>query len=351
MLSARAMPGRPAGEPRHLAGAAAPPAGGYDADIIILSLDRPDETVAAIRSALAQHGVSRHLTVVDQGSRPATLERLAAVMEGRSDCTLIALHRNRGVAGGRNHATAFGHGRIVVALDNDAEFASPTTVAEAVAVLDHEPGLGAIGFRIRAFCTGGDDDSSWGYPPRLRPRAGEIFDATTFVGAGHAIRRAAWDDAGGYDEVLFFCWEEFDFCLRAIARGWTIRYRGDIAVLHKVSPQRRVAWSSTRWFYYVRNRLYIERKHGAGWLAMTPRIAGYAMRGLRNGLLRQTWHGIAAGIRLARRTECTPLPAAALDYLARTDAAHRGTLLGRLRDEVLPSFPAAPSVPAVPLVR
>ena len=91
---------------------------------------------------------------------------------------------------------------------------------------------------------------------------GGRFDAVTFVGAGHAIRRAAWQDAGGYDEALFFCWEEYDFCLRAITRGWRIRYCGDLVVHHKASRARRVTWSGRRWFHFVRNRLYIERKYG-----------------------------------------------------------------------------------------
>lgn len=331
----------PIAGPHHVAGAAGPP-GQYDADIILLALDRPDETIAAIRSALSQTGVSRHVIVVDQGSRPEHLTRIADLVRGRTDCTLVRLDGNRGVAGGRNQATALGHGRVVIALDNDAEFATPRTAADAVAALDGAPELAAIGFRILAFGHGADDHSSWGYPPRLRPHAGAIFDATTFVGAGHAIRRAAWDAAGPYDEALFFCWEEYDFCLRAIALGWMIRYRGDIAVLHKVSPQQRVTWSSTRWYYYVRNRLYIERKHGGGWLAVAPRLAGYALRGLRNGLSRQTLHGITAGIRLARRAEIAPLPPSARAYLARTDGVHRGGLLGRLRDEVLPALSAAP---------
>ena len=101
-----------------------------------------------------------------------------------------------------------------------------------------DPTLAAIGCRILLGSSDADDMSSWGYPSSLLPRAGKSFDTVTFVGAGHAIRRAAWD---GYDEALFFCWEEFDFCLRAIERGWRIRYRGDIAVHHKVSPERRVA--------------------------------------------------------------------------------------------------------------
>ncbi len=233
---------------------------------------------------------------------------------------------------------------MIVVIDNDAEFAGPSTAAEAVAALDADPALGAIGFRILAHATGGDDPSSWGYPPRLKPHSAASFDSTTFVGAGHAIRRAAWEDAGGYDETLFFCWEEFDFCLRAIARGWTIRYRGDIAVRHKVSPHRRVAWSSTRWFYYVRNRLAIERRYGASWPSMAPRAAGYLLRGLRNGLPGQTLRGMAAAVRLSWGAPVQPLDAAARRYLARADAAHRGHLASRLRDEILSALPR----PALP---
>jgi GT2 family glycosyltransferase len=93
-------------------------------------------------------------------------------------------------------------------LDNDAAFDTHATLAAAVAALDRDPGLGAIGFRILVDATGTDDLLSWGYPRSLLARAGEVFDAAPFVGAGHAIRRAAWEAAGGYDEALFFCWEE-----------------------------------------------------------------------------------------------------------------------------------------------
>ncbi len=68
---------------RHVAGAADPPAGDYDADVVILSLDRAAETAAAIQSALAQTGVSRHVFIVDQGSRPDALAHLAGIVAGR----------------------------------------------------------------------------------------------------------------------------------------------------------------------------------------------------------------------------------------------------------------------------
>ena len=229
---------------RWVAGARCPPDEPYDADIVILALDRSAETEAAIASALAQTGLRRHVVVLDQGSAPATLARFAAVIEDRSDITLLAAERNLGVAGGRNLASSFGHGRAIVGLDNDAEFASTTTAADLVAALDAAPDVAAIGCRIVTYATGEDDLSSWGYPRALLSRSGDCFDAITFVGAGHAISRTAWDAAGGYDPALFFCWEEFDFCMRAIALGWRVRYRGDLVVRHKVAADNASAQKS-----------------------------------------------------------------------------------------------------------
>jgi GT2 family glycosyltransferase len=324
---------------QHIAGAARPPPGPYDADVVILALDRAAETEQAIASALAQRGVRRHVLVVDQGSSEANLARLAACVAGRDDATLVRLERNWGVAGGRNRGTALGRGRAVVALDNDAEFADADTLARAVAALDDDPRLAAIGLRIVTFADGSDDLSSWGYPPGLLARAGESFDAVTFVGAGHAIRRQAWDEAGGYDDALFFCWEEFDFCLRAIDRGWRVRYRGDIVIRHKVSGERRFAWGGTRWFYFVRNRLYIGRKSGESWAALAPRFAAYLVKGLRNGVAGQTLRALPAAVAMARAAPSRRLSAAARDYLARNDAAHRGSGFARLRREVLAALP------------
>jgi GT2 family glycosyltransferase len=114
---------------RHVAGAERPPEAEYDADVVILALDRAEETVAAIHSALNQTGVSRHVIVVDQGSRPEALALLADTVRGRTDASLFALDRNHGVPGGRNLGTNLGHGRLVVGLDNDAELASPDLLA------------------------------------------------------------------------------------------------------------------------------------------------------------------------------------------------------------------------------
>lgn len=328
---------------RLIAGAAGPPAGVYDADVVILALERREETLAAIRSALAQTGVSRHVVIIDQGSTAETLGRFAGLVRDRPDATLVALDRNLGVAGGRNLGASVGHGRVIAAIDNDAEFATADTLAGMVAALDADPVVAVVACRIVQHATGADDLSSWGYPASLLTHAGSEFDTVTFVGAGHAIRRTAWQEAGGYDATLFFCWEEYDFALRVIARGWRLRYHGNLVIRHKVSAEQRVAWPDRRWFQFVRNRLYIGRKYGASWIELAPRIAAYLLKGLRNGWARPTVRAIVAAIRLDAGVTRIALPFAARRYLRQHDVAHRGAWLHRLVHEVLVRVPAQPA--------
>ncbi|HWB51565.1 MAG TPA: glycosyltransferase [Stellaceae bacterium] len=275
-----------------------------DADVIILSWNRADDVIAAIASALEQEGVTRRVLVVDQGSTPEDAACVEAFVRDHPDVSLRLLEQNVGVAGGRNIATAMGHGRYVVALDSDAVFADRTALAAAVAQLDTNPGLAAIGFRIVNFFTGENDALSWDYPGR---HPDERFRTTRFIGAGHAIRRAAFEAAGGYDARLFFCQEELDLCYRMLNLGYRIEYVPDIAVRHKVSPDQRVAWERGRYFFTVRNALYTSYKFGVPLSRLGLGAAAFFVRGIANGVGGAALRGIAAAMRMsaayARSTE------------------------------------------------
>jgi len=318
-----------------------PEAGGYDADIVILSLGRAVETEAAIRSALAQTGLARHVIVFDQGSDSPTLARFVALIAGRADALLATADKNLGVAAGRNRATALGHGQIILALDNDATFADETVARRALDLMAGEPALAVLGFRIMNAEGRDEDHASWGYPDALRPRASERFAAATFVGAGHAIRRCSWEALGGYDSALFFTWEEFDFALRAIAAGWRILHAGDLAVHHKLATAGRVTWQETRWFLFVRNRLYIARKWQTPFPVLLLRAAAYALKSQRIGLLSQGLSGIGAGLRMPLAAPPRRLPIAAREYLRISDHAWRGGPFARLRREVWAALPSS----------
>jgi len=305
----------------------------YDVDIIILSLDRLPETQAAIRSAMAQRGVTFHVTVLDQGSDHEALQTLIQTFARSRDLAIYASQNNLGVADGRNLASSLGHGQVIVALDNDAVFQGDWVAARAMRSFRRNPDLGALGFAVLAADGVQPDLGSWGYPMQLLKRFRDRFDTTTFVGAGHAIRRVTWQAAGGYDPAFFFTWEEYDFCLSAIALKWRIRYDGSLAVVHNVSPAARISWNNTRLTYFVRNRLLISRKWGASRLGLLPRIALYVFRGLLSRRMAAT----LAGIRAAWFAELLPsrrMPVEMRKYLHLHETRHRGSWLNQLRHEL-----------------
>src|SRR3546814_14502530 len=99
--------------------------------------------------------------------------------------------------------------------------------------MNGDPSLAAAGFRIINHFTGEDDWGSWCYPPELKPSADESFYAVQFCGCGHAIRRSAFEQVGGYEEDLFFIGEEIDLAYRMLNRGYRIKYLPEIRVRHK----------------------------------------------------------------------------------------------------------------------
>jgi GT2 family glycosyltransferase len=267
-----------------------------DVDVIILSWNRPDDVLAAISSALEQRGVARRVLIVDQGSEPQNIARLERFVADEPDVELKKLDENTGVAGGRNIATRMGGGRYVVALDSDAVFADPEALARAVAHLDANPALGAIGFRIENYFTGQNDALSWDYPGH---KPDEPFPTTRFIGAGHAIRRAAFDAAGGYDARLFFCQEELDLCYRILNLGFHIEYFPDVAVRHKVSPDHRVAWDKGRYFFTVRNALYTSYKFGVPLPRLCLGAMAFLARGAFNGVAGSALRGLFDAVSLS----------------------------------------------------
>lgn len=319
-------------------------------DIIILSMNRADDTIAAIASALEQDGVPVKVWVLDQGSDPENLAKLEAFCAGKA----VHLERsavNLGVPGGRNAVTALGNAPYVIALDNDAIFADPLTAKRAADYLDTHRDIAVIGFQILNHTTGEIDEYSWGYPKALRPRWNDEFDTMKFIGAGHAIVRSHFEDVGAYDADIFFALEELDLCYRLINRGFRIRYVPSVKVFHKVSPELRVSWDGGRYYYLVRNRLYIFGKYGTSLPSIAFYALGYLVKGFLNGVGFQALRAIKdAAIMLwrfksAHRADpLYRLSPRAKDYIARNETHYRGSLWRRVQRELLAKLPSQHTV-------
>lgn len=309
-------------------------------DVVILSWNRTRDTLAAARSANEQEGVDVSVWVVDQGSEDECLARLRRE-SGTGEFVLVELGHNHGVAGGRNIGMKLGKAPWVVCLDNDAEFESRGALAHVARSFAGDSSLGAIGFRIRNYFTGHDDPSCWVYPRPLKTESDRRFPAARYCGAGHALRREALERTSLYDENLFFYWEELDLSYQMIDAGYSIVYDPEVVVLHKVSPEARTNWSKDRFYYLVRNALYLDFKYYASIHRLLLRAAGYLVKGTRNRVPSQVVKAYRDAFRL-----CLGLsPSRALlskdarEYVHRYDTLPRGSMLHRVRDEVLERLP------------
>lgn len=308
-------------------------------DVIVLSWNRLESTLETIDSALAQERVGPHVWIVDQGSDSACVEalRLRAVEDSR--LTLIELAENVGIPGGRNRAIQPGRAAVIVSIDNDAVFETSADLAYVAKRFEEDPQLGAIGFRVVTYQTGEDDRLSWAYPRSLRAQRDTAFVTTRFAGGAHAVRREAWERTRGYDESLFFYWEELDLSYQLIEAGYRIEYDPTVRIRHKVDPNRRVEWSSGRFYYLVRNALYIDWKYYRSLRRVAARAVGYQLKGAYNGLLSQALRGAVDAVSMALRHNASPLSQHARSYISAHDDRHRGRLIDRIRTEVLERLP------------
>jgi GT2 family glycosyltransferase len=311
-------------------------------DVVILSWNRIDDTVECLEGLFRQQRIIANITLVDQGSHLETLRRLRKYQSRDASVRLIEVGRNVGVAAGRNIGMRAGNAAIIMSIDNDAIFASSTALYDAVKRFQDSPAIGALGFRVETDKLGELDLGSWVYPKSLLRRQYEPFLATRFCGAGHAIRRSAYEKTAGYDERLFFYWEELDLSYQLIQNGYSISYEPSVFVRHKVSAQKRTNWQDKRFYYLVRNALYLDWKYFGSRSKLAALAAGYLIKGSYNRVIKQAVAGIRDGLRMAGKLSAADrviLSPTAMAYIQANDLRHRGNILQRVKREVLTPLP------------
>lgn len=310
-------------------------------DVILLSWNRQDDTIQTIENILEQRGVLPLIWIVDQGSDQACLEAIRDIAK-HPQVSLYEAGRNLGIAGGRNQAMKMGEAAFIFSIDNDAVFNEPDTLFRIVQRFQSQPQLGAIGCRIINYYTGQYDRLSWVYPRQLFDRQHESFLTTRFAGGAHALRRTALKATHLYDEQLFFYWEELDLSNQLIEAGFNIIYEPDCVVCHKVNPDERVQWTNNRFYYLVRNALYLDYKYYRSSRRFIILASGYVVKGSFNAVPGQVFRGVTDAIKMIRRHGKTfppPLSHRARDYIYQHELKYRGSFLTRVRREVFEKLP------------
>jgi GT2 family glycosyltransferase len=218
--------------------------------VVVVNYRQWPRTADLVRQLLASAAARRgdaEVLIVDNHSPPHPAARRLRRMAG------VSVRRwgaNRGFACAVNEGCRLSQGEWFLLLNPD------TTPADGFldGVLDladrlteYEPRAGIVGFHLRN-ADGSQQLSSGPFPSlrstlwrlllprRLRkyqpPRAAVRCRVPWATGCCLLLRRACIADLGGLDEQFFLYYEDVDLCLRARARGWSVWYEPNLAVVH-----------------------------------------------------------------------------------------------------------------------
>jgi glycosyltransferase involved in cell wall biosynthesis len=176
----------------------------------------------ALGSVLAEREPALEVIAVDDGSTdagPAIVARLA-----RGDGRVVAL-ASGGVGIARALALAAGaaRGELLARMDAD-DVSLPGRFAAQAALLDADPGLGAVGARVEAFPDEAVGEGTRHYLAWMNAlitpadHARDLFVESPLCHPSVMLRRAALERAGGYVDVPWP--EDYDLWLRLHAAGY-----------------------------------------------------------------------------------------------------------------------------------
>ena len=201
-------------------------------------------------ASLARAAPEAEVVLVDDAGSDGTAEAAAAA---HPRLRLVCLPEPAGFTRAANRGLAAAGGELLLLLNSDTE-----VEAEGLAALRArfaaEPRLGAAGAALHY--PGGAPQWSGGREPtllwlfalasgaprllgrlplyrRLKPPGAAGGGAVDWVtGAALALRRAAWEEVGPFDERFRFYAQDLDLCVRLRAAGWEVALLPDFRVLH-----------------------------------------------------------------------------------------------------------------------
>jgi GT2 family glycosyltransferase len=160
------------------------------------------------------------LIIIDDGSRDkatqSALEAICADATQRGLPLQVLRQHNQGLASARNAALAAATGTFISFIDGD-DLVEPAFYELAVALLEREPGVGAVSAWAELFGDG-VPDGFWNAPQPELPLL--LIENQVIVPA--VTRTALLRSLGGYDARQLYNYEDWELSVRYLARGHPI---------------------------------------------------------------------------------------------------------------------------------
>lgn len=260
------------------------------------------------------HSSSAEVVVADNGSTDRSLDFLRTQMADR--VKIIELGENFGFAGGYNRALKEVEAQYVVLLNSDVDVPDGW-LDPLIDLLDSDEKIAAVQPKILSFgrpthfeyagASGGFLDSL-GYPfcrgrmiSDCEADTGQYDDQREIFwasGAAFAVRRTAFEAAGGFDELFFAHMEEIDLCWRFRRMGYSIKVCPESRVYH-VGGGTLPVWSPMKSYLNFRNNIAMLYKNLPTWRFASVYFMRMGTDGLRafSYLLTGKWRFAAAVVR------------------------------------------------------
>lgn len=224
---------------------------GKNLTISVLSHNRPELTIRLLRSLARQlDGFEGTVLLTDNASEKFTLEQLRLEAKKlKINVIFQELHRNYGVAGGRNRAAAGAKTDWIMFLDNDIYFErnileqARKTILALNANFFNLPLWDSDKKRIFSFGgqltfqkvsnkvhVGGGSAISQGVDESSAPT--EPFISTFLLGGAAIVSKEHFLDLGGFDDNMFIGFEDLDFSLQLLNKGIAIATIPYLALVH-----------------------------------------------------------------------------------------------------------------------
>ena len=186
---------------------------------IVPTYNRVADVRVAVRTVLAQTVRDVEILVVDDGSTDGTAELLRREFGDRLRCLVKP---NGGVSSARNHGLAAARGAFLAFLDSDDEWL-PRHLEAQLALFDRRPELGMVLTDVVRMDRDRRDYELYRRRDFI-PEDGQVLRWVlrnpSLVPASATLRRAVYEEVGGFDETLRTA-EDLEFHLR-VALRWPI---------------------------------------------------------------------------------------------------------------------------------
>jgi len=213
--------------------------------IVVPVHNRAALTQRCLDAVLAELPPECELVVVDDASTDSTADLLAGYGEA---IRALYLGVNGGYARACNEGAAASRGELLVFLNNDTE-PRPGWVEALRRYADEHPAAAAVGAKL-IYPNGtvqhaGVVIGQEGYPHNLyaglpadHPAVNRSRPLQAVTGACLLVRRAAFEQLGGFDTGFVNSLEDVDLCLRLGEAGAEIHYCHEAVVVHLESASR-----------------------------------------------------------------------------------------------------------------